>query len=76
MDRHDTSARPSRRTFVRGLAIGGAAASLGWLREPAWAQTPPRRDQAGLSGTTFHLLLPLTDPGESPDPTHPPESGA
>ncbi len=32
--------RPSRRTFVKGLAIGGAAASVGLLRQPA-APWPP-----------------------------------
>ena len=55
------SARPSRRTFVKGLALGGAAASLGWLREPAWAETPARPEQAVLTGTTFDLRI-----GESP----------
>jgi len=55
------SARPSRRTFVKGLALGSAAASLGWLREPAWAETPARPEQAVLTGTTFDLRI-----GESP----------
>ena len=58
---HDTPSRSSRRTFVKGLALGGAAASLGWLREPAWAQTPARAEQAVLTGTSFDLRI-----GESP----------
>ncbi len=58
---YDTLTRPSRRTFVKGLALGGAAASLGWLREPAWAQTPARPEQAVLTGTSFDLRI-----GESP----------
>jgi len=49
--------RLSRRTFVKGLAIGGAAASLGLLRQPAWAQTGRRRDFAALSGTEFDLRI-------------------
>jgi CopA family copper-resistance protein len=48
---------PSRRTFVKELAIGGAAASLGLLRQPAWAQTGRRRDFAALSGTEFDLRI-------------------
>lgn len=54
---HTTVSRPSRRTFVKGLAMGGAAASLGWLREPAWAQTPARAEQAVLTGTSFDLRI-------------------
>ena len=54
---HDTLSRPSRRTFVKGLALGGAAASLGWLREPAWAQTSARAEQAVLTGTSFDLRI-------------------
>ena len=47
--------RPSRRTFVKGLAIGGAAASVGLLRQPVWAQARQRRDPEVLTGTTFDL---------------------
>ena len=48
--------RPSRRTFVKGLAAGGAVASLGLWRPPAWASTDARRS-ATLSGTDFHLEI-------------------
>ena len=50
-------ARPSRRTFVKGLAVGGAAASLGLVRQPAWAQPRQRLDSSVLSGTEFHLRI-------------------
>ena len=40
--RPTSPARPSRRTFVKGLAVGGAAASLGLVRQPAWAQPRQR----------------------------------
>jgi len=53
--------RPSRRTFVKGLAIGGAAASVGLLRQPAWAQTGQRRESAVLSGTEFDLRIGETE---------------
>ncbi len=53
--------RLSRRTFVKGLAIGGAAASLGLLREPAWAQARQRRDSAVLTGPEFDLRIGETD---------------
>lgn len=54
---HDTLSRPSRRTFVKGLAMSGAAASLGWLCEPAWALTPAPAEQAVLTGTSFDLRI-------------------
>ena len=60
-----------RRTFVKGLAIGGAAAGLAAWHVDAWGQTaegPQRRDRAsGLSGpgalhgTEFDLRI-----GETP----------
>ncbi|MDP1570627.1 MAG: copper resistance system multicopper oxidase [Vicinamibacterales bacterium] len=48
---------PSRRTFVKGLAIGGAAASVGLWRGEAWAQTPGRVAPEVLSGTEFDLRI-------------------
>ncbi len=51
---------PSRRTFVKGLAVGGAAAGLGLWPERSWAQ-PSRRPQDTLSGTEFDLSI-----GETP----------
>jgi CopA family copper-resistance protein len=53
--------RPSRRTFVKGLAIGGAAASVGLLRQPVWAQSRQRRESAVLSGTEFDLRIGETE---------------
>jgi CopA family copper-resistance protein len=63
--------RPSRRTFVKGLAIGGAAAGLAAWQVDAWGQTaegPQRRDRASrlsgpgaLNGTDFDLRI-----GETP----------
>ncbi len=53
--------RLSRRTFVKGLAIGGAGVSAGLWRSPAWAQTGRRRDFAALSGTEFDLRIGETD---------------
>jgi CopA family copper-resistance protein len=52
-------ARPSRRTFVKGIAAcGAAAASVGVLSRPASAaQPPPRQDQGVLSGTEFDLRI-------------------
>ena len=52
---------PSRRTFVKGLAIGGASASVGLLRQPAWAQSRQRQESAVLSGTEFDLRIGETE---------------
>jgi CopA family copper-resistance protein len=54
-------ASPSRRTFVKGLVIGGAAASVGLLRQPAWAQGRPSREHAVLSGIEFDLRIGETE---------------
>src|SRR4051794_33007044 len=59
----------SRRTFVKGLAVGGAAATLGLLRSPAASagvrarqpQATARQPQGTLSGTEFDLTI-----GETP----------
>jgi len=60
------SSRPSaghlsRRTFVKGLAVGGAAASLGLWRSRAMAQGNAPAGQTVLSGTDFDLRI-----GETP----------
>ena len=53
---------PSRRTFVKGLAVGGAVAGLGVWRVPAWAQTlNARKPTVELTGTEFDLRI-----GETP----------
>jgi CopA family copper-resistance protein len=54
-------ARPSRRTFVKGLAIGGAAISLGLWRSPVSAQGIPPTSWATLTGSDFDLRI-----GETP----------
>ncbi len=46
--------------FVKGLAIGGAAASAGWLPGTGWAQGA-RQPTTELSGTSFDLQI-----GETP----------
>ena len=51
----------SRRTFVKGLAVGGAAAGLGLWRAPAFAQGNPPVAWTALSGTDFDLRI-----GETP----------
>jgi CopA family copper-resistance protein len=58
---HVCPARPSRRTFVKGLAVGGAAASIGVTPRLAPAQAQPREDQPMLSGTEFALRIGETD---------------
>jgi len=50
------SVRPSRRTFVKGLAMGGVAAGLGLWKGEAWAQTAARAAPV-LSGTEFDLTI-------------------
>ena len=61
-DQHSSSAsRVSRRTFVKGLAIGGAAVSVGMLRQPVWAQSRQRREASVLSGTAFDLRIGETE---------------
>jgi hypothetical protein len=44
---------PTRRTFVTGLALGGAAASLGLLPWRADAEPGARADAGVLEGTGF-----------------------
>jgi CopA family copper-resistance protein len=56
-----SASRPSRRTFVKGLAIGGAAASVGLLRQPLSAQSRARQESAVLSGTEFDLRIGETE---------------
>jgi FtsP/CotA-like multicopper oxidase with cupredoxin domain len=51
----------SRRTFVKGLAAGGAAFSAGVWRPPIWAQSRERVATGELSGTEFDLRM-----GETP----------
>ena len=49
--------RPSRRAFVKGIALAGASASLGWVNG-APAQLPvTRRPGDALSGTSFDLAI-------------------
>ena len=48
---------PSRRTFVKGLTLGGTAASLGLLHRPAAAEPGARVDAGVLEGTEFDLRI-------------------
>ena len=59
--RRRSSEGTSRRTFVKGLAVGGTVAALGLWRTPAFAQgnTPSR--WGDVSGTEFDLRI-----GETP----------
>ena len=50
-------ARPSRRTFVKGLAVGGAIAGLGLWRPAARAYTAGRQQPVSLDGTEFDLTV-------------------
>jgi CopA family copper-resistance protein len=47
----------SRRTFVKGLALGGAAASLGFVHRGADAQPGTRAAAGVLDGTEFDLRI-------------------
>ncbi len=47
----------SRRTFVKGLAIGGAVAAVGAWRTSLSAQTDSRLAPATLAGTDFDLQI-------------------
>jgi CopA family copper-resistance protein len=53
--------QPSRRTFVKGLGLGAAAAGLGFWRETAWAQGNPPAAWRTLAGSDFDLRI-----GETP----------
>lgn len=71
MSRYDTHHQPSgpeadgpsmktwhRRTFVKGLVMGGAAASLGFVPRLAWAQqVPTRLGSPVLTGRDFDLRI-------------------
>jgi CopA family copper-resistance protein len=47
--------QPSRRIFVKGLAMGGVAAGLGLGKRQVWAQATSRQPTDVLSGTEFDL---------------------
>lgn len=53
--------RLSRRTFVKGLVVGGTAAGAGFWRPEAWAWSDPVPPTPVLSGTDFDLRI-----GETP----------
>ncbi len=54
----DSSRHYSRRTFVKGLALGGTAFGLGGFRvSPGYAQADARRNPAVLTGTQFDLRI-------------------
>jgi CopA family copper-resistance protein len=54
--RHSELARPSRRTFVKGVATGGIVAALGIWRDGLWAQHARQRQATPvLTGTDFDL---------------------
>ena len=55
---YESTAPLSRRTFVKGVALGGAAASLGFTPRSGWAQKGPSREPTSmLSGTNFDLKV-------------------
>ena len=54
---HAPPAGTSRRTFVKGLAVGGAAASLGLSAPRLGRNRRPASAPAVLSGTDFDLRI-------------------
>jgi len=52
-----TDRRLTRRTFVQGLAAGGAAAGLGLWPSAAWPQTTAGARPASLTGSDFDLAI-------------------
>ncbi len=60
-DPGETSTNVSRRTFVKGLAMGGAAAAIGGWPSQTYAQGNPPAPWRTLSGTEFDLRI-----GETP----------
>ncbi len=48
---------PSRRSFVKGVAIGGAVAGLGLWRPSLWASADVGSQSAELTGTQFELTI-------------------
>jgi FtsP/CotA-like multicopper oxidase with cupredoxin domain len=50
-------ARPSRRTFVKGLALGGVVAAFDMWRGTAWAQPAIAPRAAVLTGSDFDLRV-------------------
>ena len=57
-ERHSHIASPTRRTFVKGLAMGGVVAGLGFWKDDVLAQSaPPRQPTGVLTGTDFDLNL-------------------
>ena len=59
--RKGTPSHHSRRTFVKGLAMSGAAASLGLLRTGVSAQGNAPQPWTTLAGSDFDLRI-----GETP----------
>src|SRR5688572_26343172 len=58
---HASATRLSRRTFVKGLAVGGAAAGLGLWPSTAWPKGNASAPWTTLTGSDFDLRI-----GETP----------
>ncbi|HEX7324132.1 MAG TPA: copper resistance system multicopper oxidase [Rhodanobacteraceae bacterium] len=72
-----SATNPSRRRFVRGLALGGTAAMLGGFLKPVWAlqslgttHTQSLGEPAVLSGTQFALEIAETSVNFTGKPRH------